>query len=74
MFCLYSGAQETKKSATVIIVVKDANGSLLAGAQAKFVSRTIGETKTFVTAQALAYWNWNQQPMKCLSVLLVSAP
>jgi len=30
-------------------VVKDANGSFVVGAQAKFVSRTTGETKTLVT-------------------------
>jgi hypothetical protein len=48
-FFSYSGAQETKKSATITIVVKDANGSVVVGAQAQFVSRTIGETKTSVT-------------------------
>jgi hypothetical protein len=53
-FCSYSGAQETKKAATVTIVVKDANGSVVVGAQAKFVSRTTGETKTLVTDGARA--------------------
>ena len=54
LFCSYSGAQETKKTATVTIVVKDANGSVVVGAQAKFVSRTTGETKTLVTDGARA--------------------
>ena len=49
LFCSYSWAQETKKAATVTIVVKDANSALVVGAQAKFVSRTTGETKTLVT-------------------------
>jgi len=49
LFCSYSGPQETKKDATIIVVVKDANHSVVVGAQAKFVSRTIGETKTLVT-------------------------
>jgi hypothetical protein len=35
-------------------VVKDANGSVVVGAQAKFVSRTTGETKTLVTDGARA--------------------
>jgi len=48
-FCSYSGAQETKKNATVTIAVKDANGSVVVGAQAKFVSRKTGEAKTLVT-------------------------
>jgi hypothetical protein len=48
-FCSYSGAQETKKKATVTIAVKDANGSVVVGAQAKFVSRKTGEAKTLVT-------------------------
>lgn len=48
LFCSYSWAQETKKAATVTIVVKDANSALVVGAQAKFVSRTTGETKTLV--------------------------
>ena len=48
-FCSYSGAQETKKTATVTIVVKDANGSVVVGAQAKFISRKTGEAKTLVT-------------------------
>lgn len=49
LFCLYAGAQETKKAATVTIEVKDANSAFVVGAQAKFVSRTTGETKTLVT-------------------------
>lgn len=49
LFCSYSKAQETKKTATVTIVVKDANGSVVVGTQAKFVSRTTGETKTIAT-------------------------
>jgi Carboxypeptidase regulatory-like domain len=52
LFCSHSGAQETKKSATITIVVKDADRSVVVGAQAKFVSRTIGETKTLVTDAA----------------------
>ena len=54
LFCSYSGAQETKKTATVTIVVKGANGSVVVGAQAKFVSRTTGETRTLVTDGARA--------------------
>ena len=54
LFCSYSGAQETKKTATVTIVVKDANGSIVVGAQAKFVSRTTRETKTLITDGAHA--------------------
>lgn len=49
LFCLYARAQETRKAATVTIVVKDANSAFVLGAQAKFVSRTTGETKTLVT-------------------------
>ena len=49
LFCSCPKAQETKKTATVAIVVKDANGSVVVGAYAKFVSRTTGETKTLVT-------------------------
>src|SRR3981081_2793810 len=50
LFCSCSGAQETKRKATVTIVVKkDASGSVVGGAHAKFVSRTTGETKTLVT-------------------------
>jgi PEGA domain-containing protein len=49
LFCSYSGDQETKKNATVTIVVKDVNGGVVIGAQAKFVSRKTGETKTLVT-------------------------
>lgn len=49
LFCSYAGAQETKQAATVTIVVKDANSAFVVGAQAKFVSRTTGETKTLVT-------------------------
>lgn len=49
LFCPYSGAQETEKTATVTLVVKDANGSVVVGAQAKFVSRKTGEAKTLVT-------------------------
>lgn len=49
LLCSYSWAQETKKTATVTVVVKDAHGSAVVGAQAKFVSRTTGETKTLVT-------------------------
>lgn len=49
LFCSHGRAQETKKTATVTIVVKDANSALVVGAQAKFASRTTGETKTLVT-------------------------
>src|SRR6266481_8861826 len=49
LFCSYSGDQETKKNVTVTIVVKDVNGGVVIGAQAKFVSRKTGETKTLVT-------------------------
>ena len=49
LFCSYSWAQETRKTATVTVALKDANGSVVVGAQAKFVSRTTGETKTLVT-------------------------
>lgn len=49
LFCSYAGAQETKKAATVTIIVKDANSAFVIGAQAKFVSRATGETKTLVT-------------------------
>jgi hypothetical protein len=48
LFCSYSGNQETKKNATVTILVKDVNGGVVIGAQAKFVSRKTGETKTLV--------------------------
>lgn len=47
--CSYGGAQEAKKAATATIVVKDANSAFVVGAEAKFVSRTTGETKTLVT-------------------------
>lgn len=49
LFCSYAGAQETKKAATVSIIVKDANSAFIVGAQAKFISRATGETKTLVT-------------------------
>jgi len=49
LFCSYSEAQETKKTATATIVVKDVNGAVVVGAQAEFVSRATGETKTLVT-------------------------
>jgi hypothetical protein len=38
-----------KKAATVTIVARDANSAFVVGAQAKFVSRATGETKTLVT-------------------------
>jgi hypothetical protein len=53
-FSSYSGTQDAKKTTTVVIVVKDANGSIVVGAQAKFVSRTTGETKTLITDGARA--------------------
>jgi hypothetical protein len=49
LFCSYSGDQETKKNVTVTIVVKDVDGGVVVGAQAKFVSRKTGEAKTLVT-------------------------
>lgn len=49
LFCPYAWAQETKKAATVTVIVKDANSAFIVGAQAKFVSQATGESKTLVT-------------------------